>query len=254
MLGVRLTTTDINFSGSSPSTNGGENGATQITPEQSAKDQAIKRAEDLARKQQETKEASIQRAKELAIERAKSNKPQESETHESLSEKVQAEERPKSQLSTWNPNSKWSGPMRVVQHIGPLRRATEKFVAAGNRYSHIDNMEDKMFSKGLNLSDLPTIGKSGNYIQKLERDKLLINGYSKELSLIDKVEAGELKSSKEYELARKLVDKFLSTKQRDAKLNLKGSREFSLKALSDPENERMYSSLSILYYYCDRND
>jgi hypothetical protein len=104
------------------------------------------------------------------------------------------------------------------------------------------------------FTKFPAIEKSGNYIQQLERDKLLINGYGAELNLIDRVEAGEVKSTPNYYKARKRVNEFLNSSQRDKSLNLKGNRQYALKSLSDPSNERMYSSLSLLYYYCEGRD
>lgn len=233
MKGGKYSTTDKYFSGSSPSNSGGEEGNPEST----------------------NKQTSIERAKQLALDRAKSNGPQNKETRESLNESVQAETRPGVKLPEWNPNSKWAGPMRIVQHIPPARKLAERFVASGNRYSENEELIEDNYSQMKSLvkmDEFPDIQKSGDYIQKLERDKLLIDGYGKELSLVDRVEANESPKDKKYYKAKKLVDTHLS-KQRDAKVNLKGSREFLLKKLSNPKDERMYSSLNLLYFYCDRN-
>ena len=147
----KYSTTEINFSGSSPSNSGREEESTESTNKQTA----------------------IEKAKQLALDRAKNNGPQNKVTRESMNETVQAETRPESKLAEWNPNSKWAGPMRIVQHIGPARRLAEKFVASGNRYSENEDIIEDTYSQMKSLvkmEEFPDIQKSGNYIQKLERE------------------------------------------------------------------------------------
>lgn len=158
-------------------------------------------------------------------------------------EMVQAEERPQGTPNKWNPNSKYSGLGRIVQAVPVLRRNAEKFVASGSHYSQPD-VDSKW-----ELSSLPVLKDP---LQQLERDKLIAEGYLKEVTIIAQVEGKLRKADDLYKKAKATVSSYLSRKQRDAGRNLKRNRMFALKSLSNPQDERMYSDLDRLYFYCER--
>lgn len=106
---------------------------------------------------------------------------------------------------------------------------------ASKTYSFIDNM--------------PSIIDSD---KELLRAKLIAGGYSKELSIIDKTEAKERKEDRAYLNAKKIVKDFLSG-QRTNRVNLKGNRGMLLKKLSNPKEDKLYSSLSLLYFHCENS-
>lgn len=181
------------------------------------------------------KSKAIQKAKEEKASQLESQKPGEEDAK-------QAEEKPESTPVKWNPNSLWSGPARALQAIPPVRRGIEKFVARGNNYSNMDK------DSNTETFNLPL---AKNPLDQLQRDKLIAAGYLKEVTIVALTEAKLRKANKEYRSAKAIITEFLS-KQRDAKVNLKSNRTFSLKALSNPQDERMYSSLDLLYFYCDK--
>lgn len=114
---------------------------------------------------------------------------------------------------------------------------------AGGTISHLAS---KSYSF---LDNMPSIIDSE---RELLRAKLIANGYSKELSLIDKTEARERKEDKAYLNAKKIVKDFLSG-QRTNRVNLKGNRGMLLKKLSNPKEDKLYSSLSLLYFHCENS-
>lgn len=99
------------------------------------------------------------------------------------------------------------------------------------------------------LDNMPSIVDTQ---KELLRDKLIANGYSKELSIIDKTEAKERKKDNIYLKSKKIVDEFLHG-QRTKTVNLKGNRAMLLKKLSNPKDDRLYTSLSLLYFHCENS-
>lgn len=108
------------------------------------------------------------------------------------------------------------------------------------------NFSDNEYSEFLN--NVPSL--LGTELS-LQRDSLLVSGFENELFIIGKTEAKERKIDKEYIEAKRKVEKYLSN-QRDRVKNLKGNRGVLLKKLSNIKEEKMYSSLALLYYHCDR--
>lgn len=219
--GDKSNTVEDNFDGSSPSTNTG--GEAQKDPKQVAIEKAKQKAK-----------ATVNNAKPGVVD-------------PKIAEQIEAQHRPQTDLKLpeWNPNSKWAGPARFIQAVPVVRKTAEKFVEAGRQYSAADQL--------IKIKEFPKIKPTGNYLVDLERDQLLIDGYGKELSILDSAEAGEREKDATYEKSKKLIETHLAKIQRDGKHNLKGNREFLLKKLSSPKEERMYSSLNLLYLYCDEN-
>lgn len=156
---------------------------------------------------------------------------------------IEAEQRPQGEKVTWNPNSKYSGAGRLIQAVPFLKRNAERFVAAGNQYSSLDEKTRDEFS------NLPS---AKDPLVQLERDQLIAAGFLDEVTIVALTEAKLRKKDKGYEKSKLTISNFLNKQQRSAKVNLKSNRMFALKSLSNPQDERMYSSLGILYFYCER--
>lgn len=380
MRGNRYNTVDSNFDGAIPPNTGGN---------PTMAEQAKQRMEEQKKKSNELRETEKARAVEFAKKRAlvNMNSPK-NEAPESKSpnkekpdeDNIQAEEKPVGKKIVWNPNSRYAGMGRIIQHVKPLKKVSDTFLNMGNRYA--DEMEyeedtfgfmsmvskagskmgniaskagtsvikkastagtsisrsisnvikkptmpttnvsgivtdqatrnaNKLSNKGLQgtsnvistakgvlnskvksaavgavvagsvaaangknpigaamggavaggtishlanksysfLDNMPSIIDSE---KELLRAKLIAGGYSRELSIIDKTEAKERKEDRTYLNAKKIIKDFLSG-QRTNRVNLKGNRGMLLKKLSNPKEDKLYSSLSLLYFHCENS-
>lgn len=378
MRGNRYNTVDSNFDGAVPPNTGGNPNLAE---------QAKQRMEEQKKKSEELRGNEKARAVEFAKKRALVNiNSPKNEAPESKSpnkekpdeDNIQAEEKPEGKKIVWNPNSRYAGMGRVIQHVKPLKKVSDTILNMGNKYSEeVEYEEDtfgfmsmvskagskvgsmaskagtsamkkasiastiisKSISKVIKNPTIPTTNATGivtdqatrnanklankglssnvgstikgvlnskvksatvgavvsgsvaaangknpvgaamggalaggtishlanktysfldnmpsiiDSEKELLRAKLIANGYSKELSIIDKTEARERKEDRLYLNAKKIVKDFLSG-QRTNRVNLKGNRGMLLKKLSNPKEDKLYSSLSLLYFHCENS-